>query len=313
MTQTTEVTQGIPAPDPASFRADWLAWREAAEQRRRDPHGFLAYRAVHFLDDRPRSVAGVPGRWSTGPAGPVVELGTDETLLVDGREITGRHAFGPVAEREFRRVATLAPQVPGVDVVLELSRRGGNDLLRPLDPAHPLRADYLETPAYEPDPAWVLDARFERYSVPLAREIEAAVDGIVHVHDAVGEVVFTVDGEEHRLLVLGRDGLDDLGIVLFRDATSGVTTYAASRSLQLPLPAPGSRDAAEQVATLTLDLNRAGNLQCAYTDHAPCPLAPARNHLPFAVEAGERIPVFRSGSRDAANAAARAAGPEQAR
>ena len=42
---------------------------------------------------------------------------------------------------------------------------------------------------------------------------------------------------------------------------------------------------------MTLDLNRAVNLPCAYTDFATCPLPPAENRLPVAVEAGERTPL----------------------
>ena len=39
-----------------------------------------------------------------------------------------------------------------------------------------------------------------------------------------------------------------------------------------------------------LDFNRAVNLPCAYTELATCPLPPAENRLPVAVEAGEKIP-----------------------
>ncbi len=46
-----------------------------------------------------------------------------------------------------------------------------------------------------------------------------------------------------------------------------------------------------------LDFTRAVNLPCAYTDFATCPLPPAGNRLPFAVTAGERIPVERGGER----------------
>ena len=272
--------------DPATRAAEWSRWRAENERRRRDPHGYLAYRAVHFLEREPQTFPGVPGAWSTGPDGPVVELAAGETLLADGAETTGRHEFGPVAEREFRWAAQVG------DVVLELSRRGGRDLLRPLDPTYRLRTDYVETPAYDHDPAWILPAVFERYPQGRPQQVRAAVDGIEHTHEAVGELVLTVDGDEHRLVVFARDDDPGLGILLFTDATSGVTTYAASRSLALPLPEAGE-------SALAVDFNRAGNLQCAYTDHAPCPLAPAGNRLPFAVEAGEQTPVLRGG-REAA-------------
>ena len=39
-----------------------------------------------------------------------------------------------------------------------------------------------------------------------------------------------------------------------------------------------------------LDFNHAVNLPCAYTEFATCPLPPAGNHLPVAVEAGEKLP-----------------------
>ena len=65
-------------------------------------------------------------------------------------------------------------------------------------------------------------------------------------------------------------------------ATSGVTTYAANRSLRVAAP-----DADGKVI---LDFNRATNLPCAYTEFATCPLPPAANRLPVAVEAGEQIP-----------------------
>lgn len=61
-----------------------------------------------------------------------------------------------------------------------------------------------------------------------------------------------------------------------------MTTYAANRSLQV--------DAPDADGNVTLDFNRATNLPCAYTDFATCPLPPAENRLPVAVEAGEKIP-----------------------
>lgn len=63
------------------------------------------------------------------------------------------------------------------------------------------------------------------------------------------------------------------------------TTYAANRSLTVAAPGPDG--------TVRLDFNRAVNLPCAYTDLATCPLPPAENRLPVAVEAGEQTPTER--------------------
>ena len=67
--------------------------------------------------------------------------------------------------------------------------------------------------------------------------------------------------------------------------SSGVTTYAASRVLQLGPPEPDGR--------VVLDFNRATNPPCAYTDLATCPLPPPENRLPVPIEAGEKIPYER--------------------
>ena len=105
------------------------------------------------------------------------------------------------------------------------------------------------------------------------------VDGLEHVYDAPGQVEFTVDGRDLALTAFPGHEPGSL-TVLFTDATSGVTTYAANRTLQLPPPAADG--------TVVLDFNRAANLPCAYTDLATCPLPPAENRLPIAVEAGRR-------------------------
>jgi len=143
---------------------------------------------------------------------------------------------------------------------------------------------YRGTPAYAPDPRWVIEAVFEP-DAPRDIPIAAAIPEITHTHSTPGRVRFELDGETYALTLISRGA--GHATLLFRDATSGVTTYAASRTLAVELPADGT----DRVA---LDFNRATNLQCAYTDYSPCPLAPVENRLPFAVEAGEKIPLDRT-------------------
>lgn len=101
--------------------------------------------------------------------------------------------------------------------------------------------------------------------------VGAAVEGLEHVYDSPGQVEFELGGSVHRLSAFN-GGTPGSLMVLFTDRTSGVTTYATNRSLQIAAP-----DAEVRV---TLDFNRAGNLPCAYTDLATCPLPPAENRLP---------------------------------
>ncbi len=279
------MSQTLSAEETVTYIDGWRAAREAKEQQRRDPDGYLSYAGFHKLGTTPTTLAGIPGRWSTGPDGPTVELADGESLVVDGQVVTGTHRFAPVKERELRRAARVG------DVVIELSKRGGQDLLRPIDPAFGRRLidAYDHTPAYEPDPRWIVEGEFVPFESIRPTPVDATIGEIVHIHPAVGEVVVTLDGVEQRLLIIARDDQQartaGTGLILFADATNGLTTDPKGRSLQVEFPA--------EAGAMTLDFNLACNLQRPYTKFAPCPLPPAQNALPVAIEAGEQLPVFK--------------------
>lgn len=264
--------------DPVTFAAQWAAWHEAAQERLAAPHGFLAVTAIHWLTADPQRFDGVPGAWWTGPDGVHVTLDEGERLAVGGSALpdAATHAFGVVPERG-RVEATYG------DTVLEIAKRGGYDILRPRHPDHPLRTAYRGTPAYAPDPRWVVEGRYVPFDAPRPTTVGAAVEGLQHVYDAPGRAEFELDGRPLALTLFGRE--DGGFLALFTDETSGVTTYHANRSLAVAAPDADGR--------VVLDFNRATNLPCAYTDLATCPLPPAENRLPVAVEAGEQIPYER--------------------
>ena len=262
------------APD-ATFATEWSAWHEQHETRRADPHGFLAITGLYWLTGEPQRLPGAPGEWWTGPGGPVVRLADGEELVVEGVTVRGEHAFGEIPERGGVNA------VAG-DVVIEVARRGGSDVVRPRDPANPVLAAYTGTPAYAPDPRWQVTGRYVPFDQPRPTTVGSVVEGLEHVYDAPGRIEFTLEGQQLALTAF--EGLaPDSFMVLFTDETSGVTTYAANRSLKVGAPAADG--------TVTVDFNRATNLPCAYTVFATCPLPPAENRLPLAVEAGEKKPV----------------------
>jgi uncharacterized protein len=267
--------------DHDAFVAEWTVWHRQQEARLADPHGFLAITSLHWLTGTPQRFADAPGAWSTGPDGVVVELDDadrdqPDELTVAGQVVGGRHAFGPIAERA-------SVNAVWGDAVLEVARRCGYDILRPRHPHNPLRLVFTGTPAYPPDPRWMVPGRYVPFDQPRPTTVGAAVEGLQHVYDAPGRVEFELDGQPLALTAFNGYTPGDLTI-LFTDATSGVTTYAANRVLRVTPTVDGS---------VTLDFNRAANLPCAYTDLATCPLPPAENRLPIAIEAGERIPYER--------------------
>ena len=86
-------------------------------------------------------------------------------------------------------------------------------------------------------------------------------------------------GVEHRLDALYETPEKKDLWIIFRDRTSGVTTYPAGRYLHAPLPVGGNVD---------LDFNLAYNPPCAFTEFATCPIPPRQNWLKMAIEAGEK-------------------------
>jgi uncharacterized protein (DUF1684 family) len=248
----------------------WRQWRATREQTLADPLGWLALVSLDWLTDSPRRYPGVPGLWWQDADAAYLDPDGAEVSYAD-EPVTGVHRF------------ELVNSGPGVRVVagereIEVARRSGY-LIRVHDPAAPALAAFRGVPTFDPDPAWVLHGRFEPFAEPRPTTVGAVVEGLSHVYEAPGLVRFEHDGQTHTLTAFnGRDtGLN----ILFTDATSGVTTYPANRSLAADVAADG---------TVVLDFNRAVNLPCAFTDFATCPLPPEGNRLPFAVTAGERLP-----------------------
>lgn len=257
-----------------SFQDQWDQWHAAHEKRRADPHGFLAITGLHWLTADPQRFEGAPGEWSTGPGGVTVTLADGESLALGDQQITGTHTFAPIAERADITVTF-------GDAKIEIAKRGGYDVVRPRHPSAPVLAAYTGTPAYPADEKWQVSGRYVAFDQPQATTVGSVAEGIEHVYEAPGRIEFELGGAPQTLTAFNGYSPGTLS-VLFTDATSGRTTYAANRSLLIEAPAADG--------TVTIDFNRSVNLPCAYTEFATCPLPPAGNRLDVAVEAGEKKP-----------------------
>lgn len=262
----------------ADFAERWEAWHREHEAALASPEGFLAITAIHWLDDQPLRVADLPGSWTAAPHGVTVALDPSESLSIDGTVHSGA-----VVTLEIEERASLWGRSDSA--VVEIARRGGRYLLRPRDAGAVLRTSFHGTPAYAPDPTYVVAGTFVAFTEPHPTTVGSVVEGLVHVYDAPGVIDFELHGQPLSLTAFR--GADGELTVLFTDATSGTTTYAANRALRVGAPDSDGR--------VVIDFNRATNLPCAYTDLATCPLPPAGNHLPVRVDAGEQIPYGRGG------------------
>jgi uncharacterized protein (DUF1684 family) len=252
----------------SDFRDAWQAWHDHREERLRSPRGWLGITAIHWLHGEPQRFDDVPGAWQYDARGTTVALTDGERLTSEtGVLEAGVHVLGELDDIGLRFTFD--------DAVAEVANRDSTTIVRPRHPRSPNLAAYGGTPCYEPDERWLVAGMFDAYAAPRP------MPGGAQDEVAVGEVVFEYAAAEHRLVAWGDD--DGSLWILFRDATSGVTTYPANRQLYGDPPAPDG--------SVVLDFNRAINMPCAYTDFATCPVAPAANTLPFAVEAGEQLPL----------------------
>jgi uncharacterized protein (DUF1684 family) len=256
----------------------WDVWHAEREAELATQHGWLSLTSLQWLTPEPSTVEGLPGLWSATSDGVVLTARSADGLVVrsvsEPRPVDGSVTLHPVDGKP----GTL---IEHGERVIEVARRTDAHVLRVRDPQAVTRTLFTGVPAFPVDERWVLDAVFQPYVEPRTIAVGAVVDGLSHFPTAVGDVGFTVDGQQQRLVALqGKDG----GLSLhFRDGTSGVSTYSGGRILRTDEPT--------HQGELTLDLNRTVNLPCAFTDYATCPLPPAGNTLTVAIEAGERLPT----------------------
>lgn len=160
--------------------------------------------------------------------------------------------------------------------IMVVIRRGERIFLRTWDAEHPVRKYFAGLRYYPVDPDYRVEADFVPYEEPRMLPITDVLGNTFEMPH-IGYVTFQLHGQECRLEVLG----DEKAIYIsFKDQTNGKTTYGGGRELEAELPRGGK---------VVLDFNLTHNPPCAYTYFATCPLPPAENTLPVAIEAGEMI------------------------
>jgi len=275
----------VPPVDPA-YVAEIESWRSDRIARLTADDGWLTLVGLEWLEPGANPFGGdasfpvvLPGE-SVPPKVGVLEVGDDGTVTVTAEPGSGLELDGRPVDH-----ATLATDADGKPDVLRLGRlamyvirRGDRFALRIKDPDAATRREFKGLQYFPIDPGFRVTARLEPYPEPR----EVAVPTVVGIDEemlAPGRLRFTLGGRDLSLepLISAPDDRDLF--IIFRDTTSGETTYGAGRFLSAELQPDG---------TAVLDFNRAYNPPCAFTPYATCPLPPDGNDLDVAITAGER-------------------------
>ena len=267
-----------------SYEDEILQWRRQVEASLRGEESWLSLAGLFWLALGENTLGSGRGSSIQLPAGTAPEAAG--TIDFNGAQAVFCPAPGVAAHVGEERVETivLQPDVSGLptrirlgDVTFILVRRGDRWGVRVWNRNHPARTAFPGRRWYPIDGTCVVPARYVRYDPPKPILL-ANVLGDSEPTPCPGHVEFELQGVAARLLVTEAD---EQGLFLiFADPTNGKTTYPPGRFLATG-PAAGDR--------VTLDFNRAYSPPCAFTPYATCPLTPAENHLPIAIEAGEQV------------------------
>ncbi len=256
-------------PDP--YRAEIERWRAARERQLKAEDGWLSVAGLFWLKEGENRIGSDPACEVALPAGTapphagVITLAGGRALVTIGN--------GPASE--LYSDASGRPSVVTIGrLKLLLIRRGGRYAIRMKDNESPMRKNFTGLRWYPVDESWRIRARFVEYPEPR-KLVFNTVAGTKEEMPNPGYASFTRNGAEYRLDA----AQEGAGLFfVFRDGTSGKTTYGGARFLNTEGPRNG---------TVILDFNRAVNPPCAFTPYATCPLPPAQNRLKLPITAGE--------------------------
>jgi uncharacterized protein (DUF1684 family) len=270
-------------PDPEAYRKQIETWRKERVDGLKKEDGWLTLVGLYWLKPGENRFGSDPGNPVILPKGKAPAVAG--ILVREGDKVTLRVEPGVKLTADDKPVTApldLTPDSKGKPTILQLGslsfyviKRGDRLGVRIKDKESPERAAFKGIDTFPLSPDWRVVARFEPYK---DKKIAIAnIVGQVEDNPSPGAVVFDWKGKTYRLDALGdtESGL----FLVFGDTTNGKQTYGAGRFLDTDPPKDGK---------VVVDFNTAYNPPCAFTAFATCPLPPAQNKLPIAVEAGEK-------------------------
>ena len=272
------------AADPAYVKSV-QEWRERADKGLRRDNGWLTLAGRYVMKPGVNTFgtgkgndvvfpeglgAERMGTLTVEPGRVIVKLEPGLTLSKDGVAMTEKVMGTDLETRDWVSMGRAA---------FHVIERDGRYVLRLADNESDVRKRFGGRVWYDVKGPYRVKAKYVPYDPPRRIAIVNVLDETSE-EPAPGYVEFRLHGRTHRLDAVGDDG----GLFfVFRDATAGETTYGPGRFLYVEKrPQPGE--------AFWLDLNRAYNPPCAFSEFTTCPLPPKQNILKVKVEAGEKYP-----------------------
>jgi uncharacterized protein len=263
----------ISAAGQTAYQREIAQWRADHEAKLKADDGWLTVVGLHWMHEGVNTVGSDPNMDAVLPAAAPKRVGT---ITLSKGKVHFKPAPGiPLKETDLKTDITKDyTRLTLGRIKFFVIERDDKFAVRVKDNDAELRKQFQGLRWYSVDPSWKIKAKF--IPSPHTITFDTAV-GVKEKDESPGYVTFTRGGQEYKLEPVKED--DDLFFVI-RDATSGKTTYAASRFLYTDFPKDG---------IVEMDFNKAENPPCVFNPYATCPLPPPQNRLKLAITAGEQM------------------------
>lgn len=282
---TSSVEAADKKPDP-KYVEEIESWRKGRLERLKSDTGWLVVAGLFWLDEgdnvfgsNPKNKVVLPAHSAPPRAGVLrVKKGRVQLLADPGVETQ-------VGDKPVRQ-AWLTPDIPGPYDVVKLGDlqffviiRGEKPAIRLRDLRSQRRREFKGIEYFPISEAYRVEAKFESNppgsTLPIANVL-GGTDDMVNP----GRLVFELRGQPITMDAILEEPGDDRYFMIFRDRTSGKSTYGAGRFVYTEsLPKAGK---------VVIDFNKAYTPPCGFTPYSTCPLPPPRNRFKVPIEAGEK-------------------------
>lgn len=265
-------------------------WRQDMEAQLRAADGWLTVVGLYWLHDGINTVGSDPASDVALPESVPAQVGiidfhdgkatftatTETPVQIDGAPVQ-------TADLHHDQSSSGATLVNVGSVTFHIIKRGEQYGVRVRDSESESRRTFGGRAWFPTDERYRVAATFVPHPSERIMEVENSIGKSTELTNP-GCVEFELNGQPVRLEVFNAG--ENRVWSIFRDGTSGKTTYGAGRFVYANFNADG---------TVDLDFNKAYHPPCSFTYYATCPFPPRENVLSLPIEAGERFPEGEKG------------------
>jgi hypothetical protein len=267
----------------------WQAWRQARHDELAGADSWLGLAGLYWLEPGGNPVGAAAGVLLPGAPPLLGEIrladgrlqwlsaASDELRVDELAVVMPGGVAGNFLQVELQSDAAGSPTVLGWrDLRFHVIERDGRFAVRVRNRGWARERVFAGLAVFPFAAEWQIEAQWQALTAPRTMEVPA-VSGELKLVSVTHRAVFEHAGATVELLPLSV--AEEAVFFVFRDATSGRSTYGGGRFLRAAPPQRG---------LIGLDFNRCYNPPCVFSPFATCPLPPPENWLGFPVEAGEK-------------------------